>query len=153
MATPIAPPELARLVDLSEWPRAQGWSLRAALVRYAQPQPVRAAAILEVVRRVDAALAGQRRSLEKDGPAVWAAVVGGDTAPLPALLRAVVPLDRLADVMTRWAPDRAGERPDADVDAAVAEVSATLDLLGVPREERTGPPRAACVASRRSGPE
>jgi hypothetical protein len=79
--------------------------------------------------------------------------VGGDTAPLPALLRAVVPLDRLADVMTRWAPDRAGERPDADVDAAVAEVSATLDLLGVPREERTGPPRAARGASRRSGPE
>ncbi|MBK6856300.1 MAG: hypothetical protein IPG97_07035 [Microthrixaceae bacterium] len=55
--------------------------------------------------------------------------------------------------MTRWAPDRAGERPDADVDAAVAEVSATLDLLGVPREERTGPPRAARGASRRSGPE
>lgn len=142
MAGPVEPPELARLVDLSEWPREQGWSLRAALVRYAQPQPVRAAAVLELVRRIDAVLRGQRRVLEREGPAVWAAVTSGDPAPLPALLRAVAPLDHLADHITEWAPERAGERPDAEIDATVAEVTAALDDLGVPREEGRPPPGA-----------
>lgn len=140
MAGPVEPPELARLVDLSEWPRHQGWSLRAALVRYAQPQPVRAAAVLELVRRIDAVLHGQRRVLEREGPAVWASVASGDVAPLPALLRAVAPLDRLADRITEWAPERAGERPDTEIDAVVAEVTADLDRLGVPREDRRPPP-------------
>lgn len=142
MAGVVEPPELARLVDLSEWPRHQGWSLRAALVRYAQPQPVRAAAVLELVRRIDAVLHGQRRVLEREGPAVWGSVTSGDAAPLPALLRAVVPLDRLADRITQWAPERAGERPDADIDAVVAEVTAALDALGVPEEQREPPPGA-----------
>lgn len=140
MAGPIEPPELSRLVDLSEWPRHQGWSLRASLVRYAQPQPSRAAAVLQVVRRIDAVLHGQRRVLEREGPAVWAAVQAGEPGPLPDLLRAVVPLDRLADRITTWAPERAGERPDAEIDAVVAEVTASLDALGIPHEQRE-PPR------------
>jgi hypothetical protein len=106
VAGTVEPPELARLVDLSEWPRHQGWSLRAALVRYAQPQPARAAALLQVVRRIDAVLHGQRRLLEREGSAVWAAVQAGDTGPLPDLFRAVAPLDGLADRITEWAPER-----------------------------------------------
>lgn len=142
MAGDVEPPELARLVDLSEWPRNQGWSLRAALTRYAQPQPERASTILTLVRRIDAVLHAQRRVLEREGPAVWAAVESGEAGPLPDLLRAVRPLDRLADRLTEWVPERAGERPDAEVDAAVAEVTATLDALGVPHEQREPPPGA-----------
>ena len=140
VARAVEPPELARLVDLSEWPRDENWSLRAALMRYAQPQPARASAVLEVVRRIDAVLHSQRRVLTDEGPAIWAAVEAGEAGPLPDLLRAIAPLDRLADRLTEWAPDRAGERPDAEVDAAVGEVTATLDALGVPREEREPPP-------------
>jgi hypothetical protein len=136
----VEPPELARLVDLSEQPRNQGWSLRAALTRYAQPEPLRASQILELVRRIDATLHPQRRVMEKEGPAIWAQVTSGERTPLADLLRAAMPLDRLADRLTEWVPDRAGERPDAEVDAAVAEVTATLDELGVPREQREPPP-------------
>ena len=142
VAGTVEPPELARLVELSEWPRHQGWSLRAALVRYAQPQPARAAAVLQVVRRIDAVLHGQRRLLEREGPAVWAAVQAGDPGPLPDLFRAVAPLDRLADRITEWAPERAGVRPDTEIDTVVAEVTATLDGLGVPHEQREPPPGA-----------
>ena len=138
----VEPPELARLADLSEWPRNEGWSLRAALTRYAQPQPARAADVLQVVRRLDAVLHDQRRVLEREGPSVWAAVEAGEAGPLPDLLRAMAPLDRLADRLTEWAPERAGVRPDDEVDATVAEVTATLDALGVPVETRTPPPGA-----------
>ena len=73
---------------------------------------------------------------------MWAAVQAGEPGPLHDLLRATLPLDRFADRLTEWAPERAGERPDAELDAAVAEVTATLDELGVPREQREPPPGA-----------
>lgn len=110
-------------------------------MRYAQPQPARASAVLEVVRRIDAVLHSQRRLLTDDGPAIWAAVQSGEPGPLPDLLRAIVPLDRLADRLTEWAPERSGERPDAEIDAVVAEVTSTLDALGVPAR-REPPPGA-----------
>lgn len=138
----IEPEGLARLADISEWPRRDGWTLRAALTRYAQPQPARAGAVLELVRRIDTALHSQRRVLEREGPSIWAAVESGDPGPLPDLLRAAMPLDRFADRLGEWAPDRAGERPDHDLDVMVAEVGATLDALGVPREPREPPPGA-----------
>ena len=50
---PITPPELAALIDVSERQRAGDWSLRAALCRYAQPQPVRVSALLDLVRRIE----------------------------------------------------------------------------------------------------
>ncbi|MEO6628517.1 MAG: hypothetical protein ABIP03_08090, partial [Aquihabitans sp.] len=140
VARAVEPSELGRLVDLSEWPRNENWSLRAALMRYAQPQPARASAVLEVVRRIEAVLHSQRRMLADDGSAIWAAVEAGEAGPLPDLLRAIVPLDRLADHLTEWAPERSGERPDGEIDTVVAKVTATLDALGVPREERDPPP-------------
>ena len=39
-------------LDVAERPRSTGWSLRAALVRYAQPQPQRASDLIELVRRI-----------------------------------------------------------------------------------------------------
>jgi hypothetical protein len=57
-------PPAPRLVDYAESGREGDWSLRSALVRFAQPEPVRAGAVLELVRRTDGALKGHRRRLE-----------------------------------------------------------------------------------------
>lgn len=58
------------LIDYAEAERVGRWSLRSALVRYAQPQAERASAILELVRRTDAALASHRALLERHPVAV-----------------------------------------------------------------------------------
>jgi hypothetical protein len=143
VAAPIEPPELAALVDLAERPRATGWSLRAALVRYAQPEPVRSGSILELVRRIDAAMKGHTKALAKEGPAIWAAVDGAATTPdgaqpLVDLLVASRPLDELGERLASWAVDPSQDRPDGDVDAVVAATTARLDELGVARERRQG---------------
>jgi hypothetical protein len=142
MAPEVRPEELARLLDTAERPRAEGWSLRAALTRYAQPQPQRASAVIELLRRLEAALRPHTKRLEKEGTDVWAALQAGAGSDDPAvdLLRALQTLDGLADVLATWAVDRAGERPDAAVDEAVSSLTERLEELGVPKEERTGRP-------------
>jgi len=140
----IEPPELARLVDFAERPRKSDWSLRSALVRYAQPEPQRVNDILELVRRVDATLGKHRARLERDGPALWEAVANGGDGPdayVVGVLRAARELDGLGEVLATWAVDRAGKRPDDEVDRVVADVAQRLDVLGVPREERPPGPR------------
>ncbi|MDH4145190.1 MAG: hypothetical protein OEY23_08475 [Acidimicrobiia bacterium] len=73
-----AAPASHRLVAFAEAEREPGgWSLRSALVRYAQAEPVRASAVLEQVRRVDGALAAVRTRLERE-------TVGTDPALGPA---------------------------------------------------------------------
>jgi hypothetical protein len=57
-------PDGHRLVDYAESSRTGDWSRRSALVRFAQPEPVRAGAVLELVRRTDGALKPHRRRLE-----------------------------------------------------------------------------------------
>lgn len=151
MAAEVQPRELAQLLDVAERPRAGGWSLRAALTRYAQPQPQRASDLIEVVRRIEAALRPHQATFDADGPAVWSALAGGGNgdgdgdgdATVVGVLRALQEIDRVADVLASWAVERAGERPDAAVDAAVADVAARLDALGVAREERPPLPRGA----------
>ncbi len=136
----IEPPELARLVDFSERARTDDWSLRSALVRYAQPQPQRVNDILDLVRRVEWALGKQSKRVERDGEDLWRALesgAGGDE--LVALLRAAQELDALGDDVVAWAVDRTGASPDARVDAVVADVGGRLDALGIPHEERPGP--------------
>ena len=156
MAAPIEPPALAELVDLAERPRQTGWSLRAALVRYAQPEPVRSGDILELVRRIDQALKGHAKALAKQGPEIWAAVDGGGAAPdghaaVVDLLVAVQPLDGLGDALADWAVDPAQARPDQQVDEVVAATAARLDELGVVREARQGQ-RARAGGPRRRPP-
>ena len=150
MSAPIEPPELAALVDAAERSRAEHWSLRAALTRYAQPEPQRASAVIELLRRTEAALKPHAKRLERDGPALWSAVAGGvdgtvadDDRFVVEVLRALVGLDRLADVLVAWAVERAGERPDGAVDDVVADVTARFERLGVGREERPAPPGRA----------
>jgi hypothetical protein len=144
----LAPEELARLVDAAERPRADGWSFRAAIVRYAQPEPQRASAVIELLRRIEFALHPHQKLLERDGERLWAAVTVGPGGAAEAgeagdvdglvvgVLAALVELDRLGDELATWAVDARGERPDARVDEVVAETAQRLDGLGVAREDR-----------------
>lgn len=121
--------EVARLVDYAERSRADDWSLRSALVRYAQLAPERASAVLELVRRTDGALKHlaqhPERATDADGP----------------LLAVARSLDQIGDLLATWAVDR-GEPPHDQVDRIAREVFQELGRLGVEREERTGRPPA-----------
>lgn len=59
------PDPVRSLVNYAESPRFGDWTLRSALVRLAQPEAGRAGAVLEVVRRCDAALRPVLRELER----------------------------------------------------------------------------------------
>jgi hypothetical protein len=142
----IQPPELAQLLDFAERPRVDGWSLRAALTRYAQGQPRRVGDLLQVVRRIQYAAGLESATIERDGPALWAQLTSGtdDGAPLLGLLRAARAVDETADLVATWAADiRNAPRPDAAVDDTIASVTASLDAHGIPVEEAPGPPRGA----------
>ena len=150
MTAEIDPPELARLLDTAERPRADEWSLRAALTRYAQPQPQRASDLIEVLRRIEFGLKPHSGVLDREGPAVWQALANGsagsdgsdgsDADPyVVGLLRALMQIDVVGDDLAAWAVAREGERPDAAIDAVVADVRRQLEELGVPVEERPRP--------------
>jgi hypothetical protein len=142
----IEPPALARLVDFAECPRTEDWSLRAALVRYAQPQPQRVNDLLDLVRRTEWALGRHAAVLQREGEALWDALEGDvvptdrEQAQVVNLLRVAMEFARIGDVLAGWAVDISGDRPDAAVDATIKEVGARLEALGVPHEERP-PPR------------
>ena len=144
MPVDVEPPELAQLLDYAERPRTNDWTLRSALVRYAQPEPARVGAILELVRRIEWNLHGATKVLARDGHALWDGLATGAGAEglLLEVLRAAQELDQLGEVLAAWAVDRSGERPDAAVDATIAAVTRRLDDAGAPREERVRPPRS-----------
>lgn len=119
-----------RLADVAERPRTGDWSLRAALVRYGQRDPIRVQQLLEVVRRYEGALKPHVKLLQK----------GEVPDEAVELLHVGERLDAVADALAEWAKDpHHAERPDADVDAVTKDAAARLDELGVPREE--APPR------------
>ncbi len=64
---PAATDEDRSLVNYAEAPHAGDWSLRSALVRLAQPHPRRAEAVLDLVRRLDHALAPMTREIQRRG--------------------------------------------------------------------------------------
>src|SRR5262249_49752634 len=72
----IEPPQLACLVDFAERPRIRDWSLRAALVRYAQPEPERVNRVVELVRRIEWALRSHRKAIERAGQEIWNGLQG-----------------------------------------------------------------------------
>jgi hypothetical protein len=137
----IEPPELARLLDFAERPRLDDWSLRAALVRYAQPEPQRVEALLESIRRTGFALARNNKTFEREGAGIWARFLAGEDEGLVALLRVASEIDSLGDALAEWAVHPETSRPDGDVDRVTADTSARLDALGIPREERPPGPR------------
>jgi len=141
----VEPPELARVLNFTERPHIDDWTLRSALVRYAQPEPARVGRVLAVVRRIEFALEPHAKLLASDGPALWTAAVGDDAtstahAVIVETLRAASEIDVLGDRLATWAADPRSERPDAEVDAMVAAVAERLDELGIPHEERQRPP-------------
>jgi hypothetical protein len=102
--------------------------------------------VLEQVRRIEFALHPHSKLLDREGPRLWNDLVDG---PEPAtgpdalvveLLRAAADLDQLGDALAAWAVDRAGPRPDAEVDRVTAAVAGHLDELGVAREEQQARP-------------
>jgi hypothetical protein len=145
VASDIQPAPLAALIDYAERPRVDDWSMRAALTRYAQPEPQRVGELLELVRRIEFALGAYRRVIDSDGSELWRAVQEADGTEtsdrLVGMLLAMVELDRLGDELAAWAADPTGERPDDAVDATTADVARRLDTLGIPREERQPPSR------------
>lgn len=68
-ADPVPPDPECALVAYAESPRAGDWSLRSALVRLAQPDPVRAGAVLELIRWCDGGVRPYTRLLERTS--VW----------------------------------------------------------------------------------
>jgi hypothetical protein len=139
----VEPPELARLVAFAERSRVGDWSLRSALMRYAQPEPQRVSDVLESVRRVESALHAGGGRLAKEGPVLWQQLeAGSPDDQLVGVLAVAAELDALGDVLAGWAADRSGATPTATVDATITAAAARLDELGVAREERVPPPGA-----------
>lgn len=136
-------PDGPHLVDYAESSRVGDWSLRSALVRFAQPEPTRAGAVLELIRRTDGALKPHRRLLESTvvptHPALGsdALEVEGDTVSVSPdatrlldaraadLARAGVRLPDGAAVVAAYAA--AEGVPQSELDAAALLVVA-LDL-------------------------
>ncbi len=149
----VEPPELGELLEFAERPRDHDWCLRAALTRYAQPEPARVGALLDLVRRIEFTLDDHADELKRGGPAIWAALLeespdpsGPDTdgdGYVVGVLRALREVDGLGDRLCSWAVAREGARPDDAVDAVVASLRSRLAELGVPEQERPGPPAGA----------
>lgn len=83
------------LLNYPEAPHTGDWTLRSALVRLAQPEPERVAALLQVSRRLDAAIHHVARALERH-PVVCDRAV--DPADPSAPGTEPVPDARIADV-------------------------------------------------------
>src|SRR5262245_2062512 len=64
-ATPAEPVPGQGVTAFAAAVHRDDWSLRSALVRLAQPEPVLAGALLEVVRRCEGALSPRVRDLER----------------------------------------------------------------------------------------
>ena len=154
-------PDGPHLVDYAESSRVGDWSLRSALVRFAQPEPMRAGAVLELIRRTDGALKPHRRRLERAlAPAhpllglPGSAPIGDDLAatvadaPAADLARALVRLPDGAAVVAAYA---AAEELSGDDVAAVHLLAVAVALDGLADElaawafAHHGPPPVAVV--------
>ncbi len=134
-----------------------GWSMRAALVRYGQPEPRRAAELLELTRRAESGYREQHRRIEReprlsdlaraldafghDYPALLDAYLHeGDplddeaTSIVPALAVAAS-LDELGATVASWAVEAGDDRPNDEIDRMCTRAAARLDALGVERQE------------------
>jgi hypothetical protein len=74
---PAEPDPERSILNLAESARRDDWTLRSALVRLAQPEPVLAGALLEVIRRCEGALQPLARTLERHMVASQPSLVPG----------------------------------------------------------------------------
>jgi hypothetical protein len=105
--------------------------------------------VLTLVRRIEHGLHPHLKAVAAHGHELWQAVQDGATGSVDGIvpmvvgmLGAMAELDRLGDIVTAWAIDRSGGRPNDAVDAVTTDVRQRLDALGVPHEERVPPPGA-----------
>ena len=92
---PVEPEPSHSLLNYAEAPRVDDWSMRSALVRFAQPEPVRSGQLLELVRRLDAVLHHVARSLERR-----TVLCDRDLAVAIAAGSVAAPVDPYADTRT-----------------------------------------------------
>lgn len=153
------------LSNLSERERAGGWTFRSALVRFAQPEPVRSAVIMTFIRRAEAAIL-PLQALLADGRLLdvarltdpdthskewvqqamegYTSVSSLDEAELAVLplVSAVLRLDDLGDHLARWAPSAPAPGPVTEVDQVCADLQRRFEELAVPVESQPpGPGR------------
>ena len=128
---PAPPDPEGSLANYAESTRTGDWSLRSALVRLAQPEPVRAGAVLELIRRCDGSIHPYVRLLEPttvwcDRSLTMASVEDEPGRPYPDA--------RAADLarMVRSSP--------ADADAVLAGYA---DQIALADDERTALPLLA----------
>ena len=98
----------ASLLNYAELERAGDWSLRSALTRLAQPEPVASGRVLDLVRRCDYTLSQMQGDLERHRAVCdrQLALVDGEVAPL---FTDAYPDGRAADLarLIRACPDAA----------------------------------------------
>jgi hypothetical protein len=148
-----------RLVAYAESPRQGDWSLRSALVRYAQPEPQRASAVLELVRRTDGALKPSLRLLERSEVPTDPELSAGRTridARAADLARVAVTwpdeLDRVIAEYESVEPLAAEERELVPLLAVAVELDALGDVLARWADDRSTarPDDAADAIARRA---
>lgn len=180
-AKPVAVDEQNSILNYAEGPRVADWTLRSALVRLAQPHPLRSEAVLQLVRRLDAALKPMIRPLQDHGVHTQRSIPGGaqhvadtrlvDLAADPDLLaayqhkvelddtelssahlvRLALEMDGLADVLAGWAAAGPVNPPLSEIDRTCAEVLKSMNDLGVPEEARWDGPPGSRGGPRSGG--
>lgn len=157
--------ETNSIINYAEAPRHQNWTMRSALVRLAQPHPLRSEAVLQLVRRLDAALKPFVRDLQKFPIESSRSIPGGvanvidvrvvdlvdspDTVELTSserdalhLVGLAIELDGLATTLTGWASQGSADPPVSEIDQTCARVLRSMNDLSVPEEPRwEGPQR------------
>ncbi len=118
------PDPTVTLVNYSESPRPGDWTLRASLVRMAQPEPELVASVLELVRRLDAVLHFVRSPLAKQTVECDRAI----TLETAATVGDPYPDTRVAD-LARLAAN-AGHNGHAVIEAYTTEVELSPEEQG-----------------------
>lgn len=180
-AKPVEVDEQNSILNYAEAPRHDDWTLRSALVRLAQPHPLRSEAVLQLVRRLDAAIKPVIRQLQHHGVQSQRSIPGGaelvadvrlvdlagdpqvlaayqelaelDDAELASvhLVRLALDLDELANTLTAWAAAGPSTPPLSEIDQTCAQVLASMDNSGVPEEPRWEGPPSSRGGPRSAG--
>ncbi len=170
-AKPVEVDEQNSILNYAEAPRVGDWTLRSALVRLAQPHPLRSEAVLQLVRRLDAAIRPMVRPLQQHGVTSQRSIPGGaqkiadtrlvdvasDSAVLAAygemvelddaeqasihLVDLALQLDKLSNTLSAWAAAGSDGAPLAEIDNTCARVLKAMNDGGVPEEARWDGPR------------
>ena len=157
--------ETNSIINYAEAPRQGDWTLRSSLVRLAQPHPLRSEAVLQLVRRLDAALKPFVRELQKHPAETTRSIPGGasnivgvgvvDLVETPDavelsdaerdslhLIGIALELDELANTLTAWAFAGSADPPVGEIDQTCARVLRSMNDLEVPEESQwEGPAR------------